>query len=733
MLEGVTAADRRTRTVLSTDPDPRDALTALVAVAARRANTETVPVAGDVTAELDLSADPTFAELSAEVRALVGEYFAVHVGGVDLVATAGGTQLGSDAVDDLDDLAGQLGCAIADGRREPSPRISVLDLASDADRALVATFEGGDPPPAQAHLIHELVREQARLSPDAPALTAAGETLSYRQFVDRADRLAQRLVHAGVRGDQAVGVLGERSPELIIALLAVLEAGGAYLALTPEWPDARLAGLLRDAAVQVVVTSSELACRVPDGITVVSFDGEPDGGADLPVGLTPDNLAYVSYTSGSTGEPKGVCVPHAAVSRLVHTPDWADFDPKDVFLQAAPASFDASTLEIWAPLCNGGRLALLPAGRLDPQQLGEVVQAEGVTVLWLTAGLFQQMVDHHIDRLAGVRHLVAGGDVVSPATVRRLLDAHPHLIFTNGYGPTENTTFTTCATFRDTIPDGPVPIGRPIRGTRVRVLDAAGKPVPPGIVGELHAAGAGLARGYLGRPGATAELFTPAEAGQRSYRTGDLARWRTDGSLDFLGRADDQVKINGYRVEPNELVTAITAYPEVRAAAVITESGPGTGVRLAAYVVPSDSAADTDLLVQNLRGWLREKLPDYLVPARVMALTELPLTRNGKVDRAALPVEHKSERIAPTDYAAPRGPLERFLCELWAEALKVDLVGIDDDFFELGGHSLIAADLLGRLQQDFGVELPARKFYLSPTIGELSELDELSPLRAHIE
>ncbi|MEV5718742.1 non-ribosomal peptide synthetase [Amycolatopsis mediterranei] len=766
MLEGVSVG----RPAAGSTPRPQEVLAALVAVTARRAHSDTVAVTGDVTAELDLSADPTFAALSAEVSTLVGPEYTVTVGDVRLIVAGDAAEVhGAEPAR----VAGQVDRALADGTRAPSPRVSELDLASDADRALVATFEGGAAP-APARLVHDLVDERARLAPHAPALTAAGKTLPYRWLAEHAEALAARLVRAGVRPGEVVGVLGDRSAGLIAGLLAVLKAGGAYLALPPDWPDARLTGLLDDAGVRIVLADAQIAGRVRGDRTAVPFDAIPRDAAPpaatepltgerttvplgsaaptaaeplsgqapedratepLPGDLSPGTLAYVSYTSGSTGTPKGVCVPHRAVSRLVHEPDWLDAGPDDVFLQAAPIAFDASTLEIWAPLSAGARLVLLPPGRVDPAELGAVVAAEGVTVLWLTAGLFHQLVDHHLDRLAGVRHLIAGGDVISPDAVRRLLAAHPDLVFTNGYGPTENTTFTTCATFGGPAGGpgeaGPLPIGRPIRGTRVRVLDRLGRPVPPGVVGDLYALGEGLALGYLGRPAATAAVFTPAGGGERQYRTGDLARWRADGSLDFLGRADDQVKINGYRVEPAEVAAALGAHPAVTAAVALPEPGAGGSTRLAAYVVLADGDRP-GVPAPALRDWLRERLPEFLVPARIVALDAFPLTPNGKLDRDALPGS-AAEEGALDENGAPEDALERFLCELWAKVLMVDNVGVDDDFFELGGHSLVAADLLGQLQQDFGVELPARTFYLSPTIAELAELKELRPLRERFE
>lgn len=704
---------------------PREALAALVAVTARRTYSDVVAVTAGTTAEVDLATDPPFADLCALVEPLLDGARSVDVGGTRLVVADGTARLYADT----NEVASQVERALIDATREPCTRISVLDLASTEDLEAVARF-GRGAEPAAVRTVPDLVRARAAAQPDAPAVTGGGLTLSYRELVHRADAVARALVAAGVRPDEVVGVFGVRSTGLVTALLAVLGAGGAYLALPPDWPDARVAALLDDADVRVVLTDPGLEGRVPAGRTVVPFDAPEQATAvTLPEDISPDALAYVSYTSGSTGEPKGVCVPHRAVARLCDCPDWITLGPGDTVLQAAPVAFDASTFELWGALAAGARLALLPPGSVDPAALGAVLVDEGVTVLWLTAGLFHQMVDNHVDRLGGIRHLLAGGDVVSPDAVRRLLDAFPDIVFTNGYGPTENTTFTACGTFRHGgVDDGPLPIGRPICGTSVRVLDPLGRPVPPGVVGHLHALGVGLARGYLGKPAATAAAFTPADGGGRQYRTGDLARWRADGMLEFIGRADDQVKVNGYRVEPGEVAALLRGHPGVAAAEVAAEPGPGGGARLVAYVVPAGRGPTQ----RELREWALARVPEFLVPAKVLTLDRFPLTGNGKLDRAALARLASGDQKAPEVNGAPETPLERYLCWMWAEALKVDEVGVDDDFFELGGHSLIAADLLGRLQEELGVELSARTFYLSPTIAELAESDELRPLRDRV-
>lgn len=711
---------RHVRTLdLSDDPSTEELLRAVRASEAD----------GDGTEDADVVLRTERAAPGGDEAAASGEGVSVDVDGLGTVRIRGPRAFPAD------DLRNQLRRAVLAGRAHPRLPVSALPLASDADTELVRAWGGDGVPAAPPRTLPELVGAWAADTPEAVAVSGEAGKLSYGQLDRAADLLARRLVVAGAGPEQVVGVLAERSPRLIVALLAVLKAGAAYLYLDPQSPPARRTGELADAAVSLMVVDEDPSgWTLPDGVTAVPLaaldgTGHEDGtrSAELPA-PDPANLAYVSYTSGSTGRPKPVGVPHAAVSRLVHSPDWARFEPTDVFLQTAPVAFDASVLEIWGALANGAELVLSPTGRVEVDRLAELVVEASVTVLWLTAGLFQRFASQHVDGLRGVRQLITGGDVVPPAAVERVLAEHPDLTVINGYGPTENTTFTTCATLGTEDITSSVPIGRPIGGTRVLLLDSRLRPVPVGVAGELYAAGAGLARGYLGRPGATAERFVPDPTGERPgarlYRTGDLARWRPDGSLDFLGRADRQVKVNGYRVEPGEIETALTDHPAVRAAAVIAGPGPGGGNRLVAYAVPDDAGQDARSLERELKRHLRELLPPSYVPSWIMVLAELPLTANGKVDRNALPETDRLPRAAMNDYVAPRTPEERLMCDLWAEVLGVEDVGIEDDFFELGGHSLTAAELLVLVQRETGRELSARTLYLSPTVAELTELGD---------
>ncbi|MER6910511.1 non-ribosomal peptide synthetase [Streptomyces sp. NPDC000594] len=599
-------------------------------------------------------------------------------------------------------------------------------------------FVGSGRPPFDARSIHELIAGQAERSPHATAVSCDGESLTYEQLVLRAHRLADRLRAAGLAPEEVVGVLVRRSPELIVALLAVLAAGGAYLGLDPDDPPARHELLCEDAGVGMVIAEEALRGRVPDGIVTVREEtpsgpssGRPPGepperpGSEPVVPAHPDRLAYISYTSGSTGEPKGVGVPHRAIDRLVRGADWMEIRSGDVFFHLAPVAFDASTLEIWAPLVNGCRLVVFPPVAITPAEVARTVRAEGVTVLLLTTGLFHRMVGSHPEAFAGVRHVLTGGDVASPTHVERLLTGYPELVFTNGYGPTENTTYTTCWTSRDLGALRSVPIGRPVGGTRVAVLDSDLRPVPVGVAGELYAAGAGLARGYLNRPAATAERFLPdpfgAEPGARMYRTGDLARWLPDGTLEFVGRVDEQVKVEGYRAEPRAVEAELERLPEVRHAVVLPQSDPVGGTRLLGYVVPADPELSRSVgLGGRLRRELRKRLPGYLIPWAVLIRPELPLNRNGKVDRRALPAVGRVPRNVANEFAAPLTPVQLRLVELWGDLLGVEPIGIDDDFFDLGGHSLLASELLVTVEHEFGVGIPAQTLYLSPTVAELA-------------
>ncbi|GIM97037.1 non-ribosomal peptide synthetase [Paractinoplanes toevensis] len=580
----------------------------------------------------------------------------------------------------------------------------------------------------EARTVHGLVAAWAGRTPDAPAVECGDTRLTYAELDDRAGRLAATLRHHGVAAGDHVGVLARRSADLIVGLLAILKAGAAYVALDTRHPYERHRHTVADAGTAVLLTERALAGDAAElAAQVINLD-DPDAYAGPVTGhdpdVTADSTAYIAYTSGSTGTPKGVIVPHRGVVRLVADPDYVHLGPDDAVLCLAPVAFDASTLEIWAPLAHGARIVVFPAGEPTLDELAGTVRHAGVTVMWLTAGLFHQMVDGPIERLAGLRYLLAGGDVLSVAHVGRALAALPGTTVVNGYGPTENTTFTCCHPMTAPVTTATVPIGRPINGTTVHLLDDRLRPVPDGEPGELWTGGDGLAHGYLGRPGHTAERFLPdpfaATPGARMYRTGDLARLLPDGMVEFLGRADDQVKIRGFRIEPGEVEAALLALSGVLDAVVVAQDHPRSGRRLVAFLIGAEK-----LPVPDLRFELTEQLPDYLVPARFVQLGAMPLNHNGKVDRAALRAWELPRRPElSSDWTAPDGELETAVAALWADLMGLDEVGADDDFFELGGHSLMAVRITGEISAQWDVVIGPRDFYANPTVAKLAALIE---------
>ncbi|GAA0481536.1 non-ribosomal peptide synthetase [Streptomyces stramineus] len=573
--------------------------------------------------------------------------------------------------------------------------------------------------------MHSLFSRRAADHPDAVALSAHDEELTYAELDARSDQLAHQLNGLGIGAEDTVGICLDRSAGLIVALLAVLKSGGSYLALDPKQPPERHTTLLEDSGSKAVITTSAFAGRLGRTATTILLDAVPAPYADFPAtppgGRTaPKNTAYIAYTSGSTGKPKGVCVPHRAVVRLVVGADFLPVRPEDVFLHFAPVAFDASTLEIWGALLNGCRLVVAPPGELTPAELSAIIAKNHVTVAWLTAGLFHAVVESGTQDLGKLRYLLAGGDVLSAAHVDRALRELPDTTLVNGYGPTENTTFTACHTFDGAVADGPVPIGRPVSGTSVHLLDENLQPVPDGEVGELYAAGLGLAHGYLNNPALTADRFLPNPfsdvPGERMYRTGDLARRRPDGSLTFHGRADDQVKIRGYRIEPGEVETVLRAHPEIADAAVVAQGAAGADRHLTARYVSEEPVPTAEL-----RRHLARSLPAYMLPAFFLRVDALPLTSNGKVDRARLAAEPRPGRPElSSDYRAPETEVATWLAELWADFMEFSPVGVDDDFFELGGHSLMAARITGEISAEYDVNVPPVAFYENPTVDELS-------------
>ena len=622
---------------------------------------------------------------------------------------------------------------------EPAQSIAELPLLTDRERAqLVGDWNNTQTNYPRELCIHQLFEEQAGRFADQPALimpaveSSGGEAqqLTYQQLNARANQVAHHLRRRGVQPGQLVGLCAERSLELIVGLLGILKAGGAYLPLEPGYPAERLRFMLEDTQVSVLLTQQALVDQLSDqAAQLICLDADwpaiaAESVENLPNQVSPDYLAYVCYTSGSTGRPKGACIPHRAVVRLVKETYFARLDAAEVFLQFAPVPFDASTLEIWGPLLNGARLVIFPPHLPSLRELGQVLTDYQVTTLWLTSGLFHQMVDDHLEGLRSVRQLLAGGDVLSVPHVQKVFQELDGCQLINGYGPTENTTFTCCHSIGATEKLGQsVPIGRPIANTQVYILDDYLNPVPIGIAGELYIGGDGLAQAYLNRPALTAERFVPnpfnQEAGSRMYKTGDSVRYRPDGTIEFLGRIDNQIKLRGFRVELGEIEAILTRHATVQDTVVIMrEDQLASGQRdkrLVAYVV---SEADDP---ETWRQYLRQKLPDYMIPAEFVFLSELPLNPNGKVDRHALPEPAASGLMRVSEILGPRDPVEVQLNQLWSEVLQVEQIGLRDNFFDLGGHSLLAVQLVTHIEQEMTVKISPATLFQHPTIEQLAE------------
>ncbi|HEY3323603.1 MAG TPA: amino acid adenylation domain-containing protein [Planctomycetota bacterium] len=609
----------------------------------------------------------------------------------------------------------------------PDEPVSSLPMLTCAEREQILTkWNSTRTEYPREKCIHQILEQKAAESPSATAVGFENQSLTYRELNARANRLARLLRANGVGPDVLVGVCMERSLETIVALVAVLKAGGAFAPLDPAYPPERLAFMLRDTAAPVLLTQRKLAGRLPEHTAKVIFADEEqtasagDSGADLPCISVPANLAYVMYTSGSTGRPKGVCIPHQGVVRLVENTNFADFDAQQVFLLLAPLSFDLSTLEIWGPLLHGGKLVVMSPGTPSLHELSDVLRQQKVTTLWLTAGLFHQMVDGCPEGLSGVRQLLAGGDILSVPHVQKTIAALGRNVLIDGYGPTENTTFTTCYTMtRQSQVGSSVPIGKPIANTTVYILDRNMHPVPVGIPGELYTGGDGLARGYLNRPELTASVFVPNPWGNgtRLYKTGDLARWMPDGNIEFFGRIDNQVKIRGHRVELGEIEETLGRHPDVGSCVVVAREDTPGDKRLVAYL---QAAEGKKIDVDQVRSALQTKLPAYMVPSAFVVLDSLPLSPNGKVDRRALP----APRVAADGgtRAEATQPLHAALARIWEELLGAKEIGIRDSFFKLGGHSLLAIRLINRIERELGVRLPLSAIFATDTVEGLASL-----------
>lgn len=569
-----------------------------------------------------------------------------------------------------------------------------------------------------AATVADLIAAQAARTPGAVALTEDTRTLTYARLDAAVNGLAHRLTARGVRPETTVGVLLGRSSLFVVAALAVLRAGGAFLPLDRRLPDARLSWLVRDAGAELVLTDEpDHVTEFAGGVQTERVDGIGPGRLDPPgVPVHPDQAAYVMYTSGSTGRPKGVVATHRTIVDFVRDP-WWDSGRQARVLAYSPLDFDSSTYELWVPLARGGQAIIWAPELFDVREMRTVIARHDVTAAYLTTALLETVAQEDPAALAGLDEITTGGDALSPGALRRVREHCPRTTVVHAYGPTETTVFCSLQPFEPALgPEPALDLGRPMAHTAMYVLDEALRPCPPGEVGEIFISGARLARGYLHRPELTARSFVPdpfGSSGGRLYRTGDLARRAADGTITFAGRADRQVKLRGFRIEPGEVETALAGHPDVgRAVVTVREDLPG-GRALVAYLVPS---ADREPDVAAIRAHLAAALPAYLVPSAFVVLPELPLTPHGKVDRAALP---RPERTGG-DGAAPRTPLETALCELYRDILQCPPVGVDDNFFELGGHSLLAIRLGRSIQAATGRDVTIREVFRFPTVARLA-------------
>lgn len=578
-------------------------------------------------------------------------------------------------------------------------------------------------PIPSAGVLVEAVLRQARRSPDAIAVAYGDDELTYRQLMARAGRMAAALRGRGLTRGDLVAVCLTPGTDLVTAFLAAVWAGCAYVPLDPAHPRQRRAELLRDCGARLLITHAIATGGGPvhDATEAVSpaalLDQAGDRREPPPSGASPDDIAYICYTSGTTGVPKGVAVPQSAVTHLVTDTDYIDLGPGDRVAQASNPAFDAATFEIWGALCNGARLEGLPKEVVvDPDALAEAIRTRGVSALFLTTALFHLVALERPAAFAPLRTLLVGGEALNPHRARDVL-AHPPGALLNVYGPTETTTFAAWHRADRVGADAvSVPIGTPLRRMRAYVLDEFLQETPDGVTGELYLAGPGLAHGYWADPAATAERFVadPTGKGERLYRTGDRARRDADGRIDFRGRGDQQVKIRGFRVEPAEVEAQVARRPDVACAVVTAGRDSSDDIRLTLYVVPAPGAGED--LAERVLARLHETLPGYAVPSAAVVLDRLPLSGNGKVDRAAL--LPAPDTPATGEPAAPRSPLESALVLLWAELLDVPEVGIHDDFFRLGGHSLTISRLRSLIKQTLRVELPLADMFDTKTVAE---------------
>ncbi len=638
---------------------------------------------------------------------------------------------GSFRTDNIERLHREFQTLLESVVRDPEAEIASFEVVGETDRQqLLIEFNHINTHYSKDRSLHQLFEEQVERTPDNVAVSFQGQRLTYAQLNARANQLAHQLQKLGVGPDVPVAICMERCLEMVVGILGVLKAGGAYVPLDPEYPKERLAYMLKDVQAEVLLTQEYLAVNLPcDGLQVLRLDSgwesiAQNSAKNLELETSSTDLAYVIYTSGSTGWPKGVMVEHGGLANAVNwITEALELSVLDSCLLKTPITFDAAGREIFPTLLSGGKLVVAePNGHRDCHYLLETIRRERITILHCVPSLLRLLVEEpEFDETLPLRAVMCGGEALARAIITGFHGRARAKLY-NVYGPTEaiiDSTYWPCENLSE---DSVVPIGRPIPNARVFILDHLLRVVPIGVAGVLYIGGAGLARGYVNRPDLTAEKFIPDpfsnDLGARLYNTGDLARYRADGNIEYLGRDDSQVKIRGFRIELGEIEKTLAGHPSVRGAIVVVQEGGPDEHRLVAYVAAQEQVCPN---AEELRALLRERLPEYMVPAVFVVMDAFPLTANGKLDRRALPVYDRSRSERDEKFVATRTPTEDLLTQIWSQVLGLERIGIYDNFFRLGGHSLLATQVVSRIRQAFQVEMPLRRLFETPTVASLAE------------
>ncbi|MEM5028599.1 amino acid adenylation domain-containing protein [Priestia sp. WB3] len=608
---------------------------------------------------------------------------------------------------------------------------SISFISKDEKNVILEKFNNTRTNYPRNQVIQELFEEQVKRTPDQIAVVCDDKYQTYKELNKKANQLARTLEAEGVGPDHLVGVMAESSLDMIVGVLGILKAGGAYVPIDPDYPKERVQYMLNDAGVEIVLSQSHLQRNIQSqGLKIFNLDEQSSyhqDGTNMEKSVSPTHLAYVLYTSGTTGKPKGVMVEHRNVIRLVKQTNYVTLDEETRILQTGNMVFDASTFEIWGPLLNSGQLYLTKNKQiLDVVNLKELIERYHINTMWLTSPLFNQLTAQNIHLFEHLETLIIGGDVLSVTHVNKIKRNNPRLKLINGYGPTENTTFSTTFAIQGE-QEGSVPIGKPIANSKVYILDRSLNLQPIGVWGELVVAGDGVARGYLNCPDVTAEKFleSPYVSGERMYRTGDLARWLPNGNIEYLGRMDHQVKIRGYRIEIGEIEMALLNIKGVQEAIVIPKEQDNGEKALCAYFV-----AKRSYLINEMKEQLSELLPHYMIPSYLVQLKQMPLTPNGKIDRKLLP-KPEEELQTGTEYVAPRNPVEETLTEIWQKVLGLSRVGIKDNFFEVGGDSLRATNAVVNINKELKVDISLKEIFTGSTIEDLAKIIEKSSVESY--